>query len=56
MRGNLKVAPMLAVVVKLIGNRIGWFGHIKKKEETPLCKKVMSINLDGWKGIDRPKK
>ncbi|KAJ8709706.1 hypothetical protein PYW08_009710 [Mythimna loreyi] len=52
-RGSLKVAP---VTEKLRGNRLSWYGHVKRRDETHVTKKAMSMNVDGWRGRGRPKK
>ena len=52
-RGSLKVAP---VTEKLKGNRLAWYGHVKRRDETHVTKRVMNINVDGWIGRGRPKK
>ncbi|KAJ8715796.1 hypothetical protein PYW07_010278 [Mythimna separata] len=52
-RGSLKVAP---VIEKLKGNRLSWYGHVKRRDETHVTKRVLSLHVDGWKGRERPKK
>ncbi|KAJ8704936.1 hypothetical protein PYW08_012256 [Mythimna loreyi] len=52
-RGSLKVAP---VTDKLKGKGLSWYGHVKRRDETHVTKKAMSINVDGWRGRGRPKK
>ena len=31
-------------------------GHVMRRDETHVTKRVMSINVDGWRGRGRPKK
>lgn len=32
----------------LAGSRVGWYGHSMRKEETRVCRKEMSMNVNGW--------
>ena len=52
-RGSLKVAP---VTEKLKGNCLAWYGHVKRRGETRVTKRVMNVNVDGWRGRGSPKK
>ena len=52
-RGSLKVAP---VTEKMKGSRLSWYGHVMRRDETHVTKRVMSMNVDGWRGRGRPKK
>ena len=52
-RGRLKVAP---VTEKVKGNRLSWYGHVQRRDETHVSKGVMNINVDGWRGRRKPKK
>ncbi|KAJ8710705.1 hypothetical protein PYW08_009220 [Mythimna loreyi] len=52
-RGSLKVAP---VTEKLKGNSLSWYGHVKRRDETHVTKRVLSLHVDGWRGRGRPKK
>ncbi|KAJ8709025.1 hypothetical protein PYW07_008851 [Mythimna separata] len=52
-RGSLKVAP---VTEKLKGNRLSWYGHVKRRDEMHVTKRVMNLHVDGWRGRGRPKK
>ncbi|KAJ8704761.1 hypothetical protein PYW08_012081 [Mythimna loreyi] len=52
-RESLKVAPETE---KLKGNRLSWYGHVKRRDEKHVTKKAMRINVDGWRGRGRPKK
>ena len=48
-RGSLKVAP---VTEKLRGNRLSWYGHVMRRNESHAVRKVLSMNMDGYKGRD----
>ncbi|KAJ8720942.1 hypothetical protein PYW08_006407 [Mythimna loreyi] len=52
-RGSLKVAP---VTEKLKENRLSRSGHVKRRDETHVTKRVLSLHVDGWRGRGRPKK
>ena len=52
-RGSLKVAP---VIEKVKENRLSWYGHVMRRDDTHETKRVMSMNIDGWRGRGRPKK
>ena len=52
-RGSLKVAP---VTEKMKGNRLAWYGHVMRRDDTHVTKRVMGMNVDGWRGRGRPKK
>ncbi|PZC79184.1 hypothetical protein B5X24_HaOG216748 [Helicoverpa armigera] len=52
-RGSLKVAPVLE---KLRGNRLSWYGHVMRRNESHVVRMVMSMNVDGYSGRGRPKK
>ncbi|KPI99130.1 hypothetical protein RR46_02347 [Papilio xuthus] len=49
---SLKVAP---VIEKLRSKRLAWFGHVMRRDDD-ISKKVMRLNVDGYKGRGRPKK
>jgi hypothetical protein len=51
-RGSLKVAP---VTEKIRSKRLAWYGHVLWRDESPITKRVMSINVDGYPR-GRPKK
>ncbi|KAJ8705151.1 hypothetical protein PYW07_010978 [Mythimna separata] len=42
-RGSLKVAP---VTEKLKGNRLTWYGQVKRRDETHVTKRIMSLHVD----------
>jgi hypothetical protein len=46
-RGSLKVAP---VSEKMRSNRLAWYGHVIRRDESHITKIVMSMN------VDRPRK
>jgi hypothetical protein len=52
-RGSLKVAPMTE---KMRSNRLGWYGHVMRRDESHITKRVMSVSVDGHSSRDRPKK
>ena len=52
-RGSLKVAP---VTEKIKGSRRSCYGHVMRRDEIHVAKRVMSMNVDGWRGRGRPKK
>jgi hypothetical protein len=43
MRGNLK-AP---ITEKLKGNCLSWYGHVMRREENHVTRRVMTINVEG---------
>jgi hypothetical protein len=43
-RGSLKVAPVLK---KMKSNRLAWYGHVMRKDESHITERVMTINVDG---------
>jgi hypothetical protein len=51
-RGSLKVAPLFE---KKKSNRFAWYGHIMRKDESHITKRVMSMNVDGYPSRGRPK-
>jgi hypothetical protein len=51
-RGSLEVAP---VTKKIRSNRLAWHGHIMRRDESPITKEVMSMNVDGHPSRGRPK-
>lgn len=44
------------MVAKMRENRLKWFGHMMKREETETIRVIMRINLEGRRGRGRPKK
>jgi hypothetical protein len=49
----LKVAP---VTEKMRCNKLAWYGHVMRRDESHITKRVMSRNVDGYPSRDRPKK
>jgi hypothetical protein len=37
-------------------NRLRWFGHVMRKEETKAIRVVMKVNIEGKRERGRPKK
>lgn len=37
-----------------VKNRLSWFGHIMRREETNIARKVISMKIDGYTGKGRP--
>lgn len=35
---------------------MAWYGHVMRRDETNISKRIMNMNFDGWKGRGRPKK
>ncbi|CAK1594062.1 unnamed protein product [Parnassius mnemosyne] len=52
-RGSLKVAP---VVEKVRGSRLAWFGHVMRRNESHVTKRVLNMNVEGHTGRGRPNK
>jgi hypothetical protein len=52
-RGSLKVAT---ITVKLKGNRLSWYGHVMRREENHVTRRMMNMNVEGWRGRGQPKK
>jgi hypothetical protein len=52
-RGSLKVAP---VFEKMRSNRLAWYGHVMRRDESQITKRVMSMNVDGNPSRGRPRK
>jgi len=51
-RDNIGVT---SIVVKIKENRLRWFGHVMRREETKAVKVVMKMNVEGKRGRGRPK-
>ncbi|XP_064117578.1 uncharacterized protein LOC135223000 [Macrobrachium nipponense] len=51
-KGTVKV---LEVSKKAQERRIKWFGHVMRREEEHVCKKVMNMGLEGRRWRGRPK-
>ncbi|XP_045764478.1 uncharacterized protein LOC123866821, partial [Maniola jurtina] len=52
-RGSLKVAP---VVEKMRSNRLAWYGHVMRREESHITRRMLNMHVDGEKRRGRPKK
>ncbi|CAB3222369.1 unnamed protein product [Arctia plantaginis] len=52
-RGSLKVAPLDE---KLRSNRLSWYGHVMRRDEENVAKKVLGMRVEGYKRRGRPKK
>lgn len=48
-RGSLKVVP---VDEKLRSNGLIWYGHVMRRDEQNIDKKVLSTEVDGYKSRD----
>jgi hypothetical protein len=44
------------VTEKMRSNRLAWYGHVMRRDESHITKRVMSINLDGHPNRSRRKK
>jgi hypothetical protein len=51
-RGRLKLEP---VTEKMRSKRLAWYGHVMRRDESHITKRVMSMNVDGHLRRDRPK-
>jgi hypothetical protein len=52
-RGSLKVAP---VAEKMRSNRLAWYEHVMRRDESHITKRVMNMNVNGHPSRSRPKK
>jgi hypothetical protein len=52
-RGSLKVVPETE---KMRSNRLAWYGHVKRMDESHITKGVLSMNVDGHPSRGCPKK
>lgn len=52
-RGSLKVAP---IAEKLRANRLSWYGHVRRRDDSHVTQRVLSMNVDGRKSRGRPRK
>lgn len=47
---------MVQVVQILRKNRLSWYGHVMRREETHLMKKAMDMNVEGLQKRGKPTK
>ena len=47
---------MAQVTEKLCGNRLSWYGHVLRRNEENVVRRVLSMNIDGYMSRGRPKK
>ncbi|XP_063532819.1 uncharacterized protein LOC134743355 [Cydia strobilella] len=52
-RGSLKVAP---VTEKIRSSRLAWYGHVMRRDECHIGKRMLEMNVDGRRAYGRPKK
>jgi hypothetical protein len=52
-RGSLKVAP---IAEKLRANRLRWYGHVMRRDDSHVTRRVLSMNVEGCKRRGRPRK
>jgi spore germination protein YaaH len=52
-RESLKVAP---VTEKMRSNRLPWYGHVMRGNESHITKRVMIMNVDGHRNRGKPMK
>jgi hypothetical protein len=50
---RIKVAP---VTEKMRSDRLAWYGHVMRRDESHITRRVMSMNVDGHSRRGRPKK
>ena len=53
LRGSIGVAP---IGDKMRENRLRWFGHVMRREESEVVRTVMNMNVEERRGRGRPKK
>jgi hypothetical protein len=53
MSGSIGVA---SIVDKIRVNRLRWFRHVMRREETKSIRTIMKMNVKGKRGRSRPKK
>jgi hypothetical protein len=41
---------------KFKGNRLTWYRHVMRREENHGTRRVLNMNVEGWRERDRPKK
>ena len=52
-RGTVKVTE---ITKKMQERRLRWFGHVMRKEEESVCRRVMKMEVPGRRRRDRPRK
>jgi hypothetical protein len=52
-RGSLKVAP---IAEKLRANHLRWYGHVMRRDDSHVTRRVLSMNVEGCKRRGRPRK
>ncbi|KAG7310779.1 hypothetical protein JYU34_003595 [Plutella xylostella] len=52
-RGSMKVAP---IVEKMKSHRLSWFGHVMRREDDYVTKKVLEMRPEGRRKRGRPRK
>jgi len=52
-RGSVRV---MSIVDKMRENRLRWFGHIMKREDSEAVRTIMELSVKGRRGRGRPKK
>ena len=52
-RSSLKVAP---IQEKVVSNRLRWFGHVQRRENDHICRKIMTWEVQGKCKRGRPLK
>jgi len=51
-RGSIGVASIVDYIRE---NKLRWFGHVMRREETEAVRVVMKLNVEGKRGTERPK-
>jgi hypothetical protein len=51
--GSLKVAPVTEI---MRSNRLAYYEHVMRRDESHITKRMMSMNVDGLPRRGRPKK
>jgi hypothetical protein len=46
-RGSLKVAP---ITENFKENRLSWYGHVMRREESHVTRRVINMNVEGVRG------